>query len=52
LGIGFGQGDYMSLAVNSAGLATLAYYGNSTELDGDLRVAYQRLPTFLPLTLK
>jgi len=52
LGIGFGQGDYMSLAVNSAGLATLAYYGNSTELDGDLRVAYQRLQTFLPLTLK
>lgn len=52
MGIGFGQGDHMSLAVNSAGLATLAYYGNSTEFAGDLRVAYQRLQLFLPLTLK
>jgi hypothetical protein len=52
MGIGFGQGDYMSLAVNSAGLSTFAYYGNSTEFDGDLRIAYQRLQVFLPLTLK
>ena len=52
LGYGIGQGDYMSLAVNSAGLSTLAYYGNSTESDGDLRVAYQRLQVFMPLTLR
>ena len=45
----------VSLAVNSAGLATIAYH----ELDdypfpveGNLKVAYQRLQAFLPLALK
>ena len=52
IGFGFGQGDYISLAVNSAGLSTFAYYGNSTVSDGDLRVAYQRLQVFLPLIVK
>jgi len=52
IGIGFGQGDYISLAVNSAGLSTFAYYGNSTEFDGDLRIAHQRLQIFLPLILR
>lgn len=52
MGIGFGQGDFMSLGVNPAGLFSLAYYGNITESDGDLKIAYQRLQTFLPLTLK
>lgn len=52
LGFGIGQGDYISLAVNSAGLSTIAYYGNSTEFDGDLVVAYQRFQVFLPLVLK
>ena len=52
MGIGIGQGDYLSLAVNSAGLSTIAYYGNSTEFDGDLGIAYQRLQVFLPLILK
>lgn len=52
LGFGFGQGDYMSLALNSAGLSTIAYYGNVTGSIGDLKVAYQRLQVFLPLTLK
>ena len=51
-GITITQGDYISLAVNSAGLATIAYYGNSTATDGDLKVAAQRLQIFLPLTVK
>ena len=51
-GIGIGQGDFVSLAVNSAGLSTIAYYGNITTSDGDLKVAYQRLQVFLPLALK
>lgn len=45
----------VSIAVNSAGLATIAYH----ELDnypypaeGNLKVAYQRLQTFLPLVRK
>jgi len=52
LGIGIGLGDYVSLVVNSAGLSTIAYYGNITTSDGDLTVAYQRLQIFLPLVLK
>jgi len=51
-GIGIGQSDFVSLAVNSAGLSTIAYYGNITASDGDLKVAYQRLQVFLPLVLK
>ena len=51
-GVSIGQGDYVSLAVNSAGLATIAYHGNISASDGDLKVAYQRLQVFLPLTLK
>jgi hypothetical protein len=51
-GIGIGQGDFVALAVNSAGLATIAYYGNITASDGDLKVAYQRLQVFLPLVLR
>ncbi len=51
-GIGIGQGDFVSLAVNSAGLSTIAYYGNITASDGDLQVAYQRLQVFLPLVLR
>ncbi|MDF1516190.1 MAG: hypothetical protein P1S60_20440, partial [Anaerolineae bacterium] len=52
LGIGFGQGNYLSLAVNSAGLGTFAYYGNITSGIGDLRVAYQRLQVFVPVALR
>jgi hypothetical protein len=51
-GIGVGLGDFVSLAVNSAGLATIAYYGNIIASDGDLKVAYQRLQVFLPLVLR
>jgi hypothetical protein len=39
-------GQYPSLAVNSAGLATIAYYDAT---DGKLKVAYQRFKTLLPL---
>ncbi len=45
----------VSLAVNSAGLATIAYHElNSYPFpsEGNLKVAYQRLQVFLPLTLK
>jgi hypothetical protein len=52
IGFGISQGDYLSLAVNSAGLSTMAYYGNSIASDGDLKIAYQRFQLFLPLTLK
>ena len=52
LGILIGQGDFVSLALNPAGLATIAYYGNSTATDGDLKIAYQRLQVFLPLALR
>jgi len=51
-GIGVGLGDFVSLDVNSAGLSTIAYYGNIAASDGDLKVAYQRLQVFLPLALK
>jgi hypothetical protein len=52
LGFGFGQGDYMSLAVNSAGLSTIAYHGYVVGGIGDLKVTYQRLQVFVPLTLR
>ena len=52
MGVGISQGDYLSLAVNSAGLSTMAYYGNSISSDGDLKITYQRFQVFLPLTLK
>jgi hypothetical protein len=31
MGIGIGQGDFISLAVNSAGLSTIAYYESVAE---------------------
>jgi len=47
------NGDYVSIAVNPAGLATIAYYRLYTDFtDGNLMVANQRLQIFLPLTLK
>jgi hypothetical protein len=52
IGIGIGQGDYLSLAVNSAGLSTIAYYGNVDNSDGDLRFAYQRLQVYMPFILR
>jgi hypothetical protein len=52
IGMSIGMGDYISLAANSAGLSTIAYYGNITASDGDLDVAFQRLKMFLPLILE
>lgn len=52
---GKGQANYASIAVNSAGLWTSAYYGNfskDTNDDGDMKVTYQRLQLFLPLVTK
>jgi hypothetical protein len=45
----------VSLAVNSAGLATIAYHELDSypyPVEGNLKVAYQRLQVFLPLALK
>ena len=46
------QADFVSIDVSSAGLATIAYYGNISTSSGDLKVAYQRLLTFLPLVVR
>jgi hypothetical protein len=46
-------GDYVDIAINSAGLVTIAYYeSDSYYLSGNLKVAYQVLPTFLPLVMR
>jgi hypothetical protein len=45
----------VSLAVNTAGLATIAYHELDNypyPVEGNLKVAYQRLHVFLPLVLK
>jgi len=45
--------DYVGIDLNSAGLATIAYYGYYTNTGGgDLQVTYQMLQTFLPLIVK
>jgi len=49
IGFDLRHGDYVSIALNSAGLATIAYYGSITASGGDLMVAQQRLQVFLPL---
>ena len=46
------QADHASIAVNSAGLATVACYGFITADSGNLAVAQQLLQTFQPLLLK
>ena len=46
-------GHYVDIAIANAGLATIAYYeSDSNHLSGNLKVAYQRLPTFLPLVMR
>ncbi|MFC2046379.1 hypothetical protein ACFLTC_02520 [Chloroflexota bacterium] len=52
VGIGIRQADFVSIDFNSAGLATIAYYGSISTSGGDLQVAYQRLRVFLPLVMK
>ena len=44
--------DFVSISVNSSGLATIAYNGFITSTGGNLNVATQRLQIFLPLTVK
>ena len=46
------HGDYVSVAANSSGLATIAYYGRITATGGNLKVAQQRIQTFLPLVVR
>jgi hypothetical protein len=49
------EASSVSLAVNSAGLATIAYHELNSypyPVEGNLKLAYQRLPVFLPLVLK
>jgi hypothetical protein len=52
LGIGIVQADYVSLAVNASGLASIAYHGESIVTAGNLRLASQRLQVFVPVALK
>ena len=46
------HGDYVSLAISPAGLATIAYYNFITPSGENLMVAHQRFQTALPLVLK
>jgi hypothetical protein len=46
------HGDFVSIALNSYGLATVAYNGFITSSDGNLMVAHQRLQVFLPSVVK
>jgi hypothetical protein len=47
------NGDFVSIALNSSGLATIAYYQEfSASFTGILKVAYQQLQGFLPLVMK
>jgi hypothetical protein len=43
------QGDYVSIAVNQSGLATIAYFGYITLTQGNLDVSYQRFQIFEPV---
>lgn len=46
-------GHYVDIAVNAAGLATIAYYeSDSYNLSGNLKVARQVLSTYLPLVAR
>ena len=46
------HGDFVSIALNRSGLATIAYNEYITASDGNLAVAYQRFHIFEPLVLK
>ncbi len=47
------NGDFVSIALNSSGLATIAYYQEfSASFIGILKVAYQQFQGFLPLVMK
>ena len=47
------QGDFVSIALNQSGLATIAYFGFITSTQGNLNVSYQRFhQIYLPLVMK
>ena len=46
------HGDYVSIALNQSGLATVAYFGFITATQGNLNVSYQHFQISLPLALK
>jgi hypothetical protein len=47
------HGDFVSIALNPSGLATIAYFGFITLTDGNLMVSYQQFQNyFLPLVMK
>jgi len=51
--IPYRQGDFVSIAVDPDGLATVAYFGFITLTDGNLNVSYQRFhQIYLPLVMK
>jgi hypothetical protein len=52
VGFNIRHADYVSIDMNSAGLATIAFYGNIDGSGGDLKVAYQRLNVYIPLVVK
>ncbi len=52
IGMSVRQADFLSVAVNPAGLATIAYYGSIAPSGGDLKIANQRLQVFVPLVPK
>ena len=50
--IRYRNGDFVSIALSSSGLATIAYYGFITSSDGNLMVSYQGFRSFLPLVME
>jgi len=47
------NGNFVSIALSSSGLATIAYYNQfGVSLTGKLKVAYQQFQDFLPLVMK
>ena len=46
------NGDFVSIAVNPSGLATIAYFGFIKLTDGNLMVSQQRFQASLPLVMK
>jgi hypothetical protein len=51
--IPYRHGDFVSIALDSSGLATIAYYGFITSTQGNLNVSYQRFhQIYLPLVMK
>ena len=50
--ITYRNGDFVSVATNSSGLATIAYYEFITSSGGNLGVSQQRLQVFMPSVVK